>query len=115
MDASLEISSLPQVACRIQSSVFRLSLPLICICLSAAVSHAQWDGQVPPEDVPVYVPVDYDPEVAMPLLIFLHGYAPLTTAWYDILIPLQEDANDNGYIFAKPDGSQDGLAMPSGP
>jgi polyhydroxybutyrate depolymerase len=45
----------------------------------------------------------------MPLLIFLHGYSPLTTAWYDILLPLQEDANDRGYIFAKPDGSQDGL------
>ncbi len=109
MGASLEISSLPQVACRIQSSVFRIIPLLICVCLSAAVSHAQWDGQLPPEDVPVYVPADYDPEVAMPLLIFLHGYAPLTTAWYDILLPLQEDANDNGYIFAKPDGSQDGL------
>jgi len=55
------------------------------------------------------VPADYDPDESMSLLIFLHGYSPLTTAWYDILLPLQEDANDRGYIFVKPDGSQDGL------
>ena len=73
------------------------------------VSVAQWDGQTPPDEVPVYLPSDYDPAEQFPLVIFLHGYAPLTTVWYDILVPLQEDANAHGYVFAKPDGSQDGL------
>ena len=91
------------------SGVAKHALSLLLICVVTSVAHAQWPGQTPPDEVPVYVPADYDPDEAMPLLIFLHGYAPLTTAWYDILIPLQEDANDNGYIFAKPDGSQDGL------
>ncbi len=72
-------------------------------------AHGQWPGQTPPDAVPVYLPADYDPSEQTPLVIFLHGYAPLTTAWYDILLPLQEDATDHGYIFAKPNGSQDGL------
>jgi len=87
----------------------RCILPILLVCLVTSVSSAQWPGQTPPDDVPIYVPEGYDPNVPMPLLIFLHGYAPLTTAWYDILIPLQEDANARGYIYAKPDGSQDGL------
>ncbi|MDG2200754.1 MAG: alpha/beta hydrolase-fold protein [Phycisphaerales bacterium] len=93
----------------IRLHVMRLSLPILFICLVTSASSAQWPGQVPPDDVPVYVPEAYDPDVAMPLLIFLHGYAPLTTAWYDILLPLQEVANSRGYIYSKPDGSQDGL------
>ena len=74
-----------------------------------STSSAQWPGQVPPSEVPVYLPSNYDPKTPTPLVIFLHGYAPLTTAWYDILLPLQKDANNYGYIFTKPDGSQDGL------
>ena len=62
------------------------------IFLTAAVANAQWPGQTPPDEVPVYVPADYDPDEPMPLLIFLHGYVPLTTAWYDILLPLQSEA-----------------------
>jgi pimeloyl-ACP methyl ester carboxylesterase len=87
----------------------RCLLLLMITCLTTVRANAQWPGQTPPSEVPVFVPTDYDPAQSMPLLIFLHGYSPLTTAWYDILLPLQEDANDRGYIFAKPDGSQDGL------
>jgi polyhydroxybutyrate depolymerase len=89
--------------------VIRIIFFILIVCLAASPSMAQWSGQVPPSDVPVYVPDEYDPDVAMPLLVFLHGYAPLTTVWYDILIPLQGDANARGYIYVKPDGSQDGL------
>ena len=101
--------SLPGAWDGVESGVVKYSLPLLFICLATAVANAQWPGQTPPSEVPVFVPTDYDPAQSMPLLIFLHGYSPLTTAWYDILLPLQEDANDRGYIFAKPDGSQDGL------
>ena len=87
-------------------SKFYISLLLLVI---TSTSNAQWPGQVPPSEVPVYLPSNYDPKTPSPLVIFLHGYAPLTTAWYDILLPLQKDANNYGYIFAKPDGSQDGL------
>ena len=78
----------------------RLGLIIILAFLATPMAHADWPGQTPPAEVPVYVPADYDPEEAMPLVIFLHGYVPLTTAWYDILLPLQEDANAKGYIFA---------------
>jgi polyhydroxybutyrate depolymerase len=84
-------------------------LILLLFLTTTRVSYAQWDGQTPPNEVPIYLPSDYDPSEEFPLVIFLHGYAPLTTAWYDILLPLQKDANTKGYIFAKPDGSQDGL------
>lgn len=83
---------------------------LLFLALSMSqCAYAQWEDQTPPNEVPIYLPQDYDPAEQSPLVIFLHGYSPLTTAWYDILLPLQKDANNNGYIFAKPDGSQDGL------
>ena len=71
--------------------------------------HAQWDDQTPPDKVPVFLPPDYNPKVETPLVIFLHGFAPLTPVWYDVLLPLQNDANSQGYIFVKPNGSIDGL------
>ncbi len=87
----------------------RYLLSLLVILLTPYIADAQWDDQIPPNEVPIYLPDDYEPTETFPLVIFLHGYSPLTTAWYNILLPLQEDANNNGYIFAKPDGSQDGL------
>jgi len=87
----------------------RIVLILLSVIIISRFTHAQWNDQIPPNEVPVYLPPDYDPTEKFPLVIFLHGYAPLTTAWYDILLPLQKDANAKGYIFAKPDGSQDGL------
>ena len=87
----------------------RIVLILLLFLTMSQFTHAQWDDQTPPNEVPVYLPSDYDPAEQFPLVIFLHGYAPLTTVWYDILLPLQEDANNHGYIFAKPNGSQDGL------
>ena len=72
-------------------------------------AQAQWPGQTPPNEVPVYLPENYTSETSFPLLIFLHGWAPISTVWYDILVPIQDDANDYGYIYAKPNGSQDSL------
>ena len=86
----------------------RTALLLLALSMSQC-AYAQWEDQTPPNEVPIYLPQDYNPAEQFPLVIFLHGYSPLTTAWYDILLPLQKDANNNGYIFAKPDGSQDGL------
>jgi polyhydroxybutyrate depolymerase len=83
---------------------------LFLFSLCATVGSAQeWPDQTPPNEVPVYLPPDYDPAEPAPLLIFLHGWAPITTVWYDVLIPLQQVTNDHGYIFAKPDGSPDPL------
>ncbi|MCH2153886.1 MAG: alpha/beta hydrolase-fold protein [Phycisphaerales bacterium] len=82
---------------------------VLLLLLASSSALADWPGQVPPDEVPVYVPSDYDGQEPTPLLIFLHGYSPLTTAWYNILLPLQEDANENGYIFVKPDGNQDAI------
>jgi len=83
-------------------------LVYVVTCLTA-VLQAQWDDQTPPNEVEIYLPSDYNPKVKTPLVIFLHGFAPLTPAWYDILLPLQKDAVNNGYIYAEPDGSVDGL------
>ncbi len=85
----------------------RFVLPLLFLCFTTAVSYAQWPGQVPPNKVPVYLPDDYDLKVPSPLVIFLHGWAPISPVWYDILVPIQDDANNHGYIFAKPSGSAD--------
>ena len=87
----------------------KTALIIVLVLMMSQLTHAQWDDQTPPSKVPVYLPSDYDPAEQFPLIIFLHGYVPLTTVWYDILLPLQEDANNKGYVFAKPNGSQDGL------
>ena len=39
-----------------------ISLLLALICTS--VSNAQWKDQTPPDEVPVYLPTDYDPKVS---------------------------------------------------
>ena len=81
-----------------------LIIALISISISAmpAINGGQWGDQIPPDEVPIYLPTDYDPKTPSPLIIFLHGWAPISTVWYDILVPIQDDANDYGYIFAKP-------------
>lgn len=87
----------------------RCIFSLLLFLSVTSFSVAQGGDQTPPGEVPVYLPSSYDPEIASPLVIFLHGFAPLTPVWYDILLPLQKDANSHGYIFAKPNGSVDGL------
>ena len=87
----------------------RIILLIISLTWTTAFSYAQWDDQTPPSEVPVYLPADYDPDIPSPLIIFLHGWAPISPLWYDILVPIQDDANNHGYIFAKPTGSQDFL------
>ena len=94
---------------KLLESGMRLLLPIILFMLATSSAHADWPGQVPPDEVPVFLPDNHDSGQPMPLLIFLHGYSPLTTAWYNILLPLQEDAGDRGYLFVKPDGSQDAI------
>jgi polyhydroxybutyrate depolymerase len=81
---------------------------LLTLLLTASPAIAgDWGDQTPPDEVPVYLPLDYDPDAPTPLVIFLHGWAPISPIWYDILVPIQDDANDHGYIFAKPVGSHD--------
>ncbi|MDP7357575.1 MAG: hypothetical protein QF828_03995, partial [Pseudomonadales bacterium] len=46
----------------VESGVVAHSLSLMFIFLTAAVANAQWPGQTPPDEVPVYVPADYDPD-----------------------------------------------------
>ena len=87
----------------------RIILLVISLTWSTTISFAQWDDQTPPSEVPVYLPDDYNPDIPSPLIIFLHGWAPISPIWYDILVPIQDDANNHGYIFAKPAGSQDFL------
>lgn len=81
---------------------------LLTLLLTASPALAgDWGDQIPPDEVPVYLPPDYDPDDPTPLLIFLHGWAPISPVWYDVLVPIQDDANAQGYLFAKPIGSQD--------
>ena len=87
----------------------RIVLVLLLVLAMSQFTHAQWDDQTPPHEVPVYLPDDYDSNVPSPLVIFLHGWAPISPIWYDILVPIQDDASDHGYIFAKPAGSTDPL------
>ena len=91
------------------NQVMKRGMTIIMLLVLLSPARADWPGLVPPGEVPVYVPGDYDGQEPTPLLIFLHGYSPLTTAWYNILLPLQEDANAKGYIFVKPDGNQDAI------
>ena len=83
-----------------------------CVLLSIALLTTpavagDWGDLTPPDEVPVYLPPDYTGDDPTPLLIFLHGWAPISPVWYDVLVPVQDDAADHGYIFAKPIGSQD--------
>ena len=87
----------------------RIVLILLLFLTMSQFTHAQWDDQTPPNEVPVYLPDDYDSKVPSPLVIFLHGWAPISPVWYDILVPIQDDASNHGYIFAKPAGSTDPL------
>jgi polyhydroxybutyrate depolymerase len=81
---------------------------LLTLLLTASPAIAgDWGDLTPPDDVPVYLPPDYNPDDPTPLLIFLHGWAPISPVWYDVLVPIQDDANAHGYLFAKPVGSQD--------
>ena len=81
---------------------------LLTLLLTASPAIAgDWGDLIPPDDVPVYLPPDYNPDDPTPLLIFLHGWAPISPVWYDVLVPIQDDANAHGYLFAKPVGSQD--------
>jgi len=64
---------------------------LILVLMMSQITHAQWDDQTPPNEVPVYLPDDYDPKVPSPLVIFLHGWAPISPVWYDILVQIPGD------------------------
>jgi len=86
----------------------RLFTIILLLALTPS-ARGQWDGQIPPSDVPIHLPNDYDPNTPAPVIIFLHGYNPLTTAWSDWLIALNDDAEERGYLFANPTGSQDGV------
>ena len=77
------------------------------LLMTSPCTAGEWGDLIPPEDVQVYAPPDYDEEEPAPLLIFLHGWAPISTIWYDVLVPIQDDANAEGFLFAKPIGSQD--------
>ena len=87
--------------------MFKTLLSMMILSAATGVATADWPGQTPPDEVPVYLPPDYDPDEPTPLLVFLHGWAPISPIWYDILVPIQDDANDHGYIYAKPVGSAD--------
>ena len=87
--------------------MIRLAL-IFCILISSH-SVAQWDDQIPPNQVQIYLPSNYDPNIPTPVIIFLHGYNPFTTGWSDWLIALNDDAYERGYIFANPTGSQDSV------
>ncbi len=82
-------------------------LTILLTVVFGSPSFAQWEDQIPPVDVPIYLPANYDPNMPTPVVIFLHGYNPLTTGWSDWLIALNDDAYERGYIFANPTGSQD--------
>ncbi|MBC8202373.1 MAG: prolyl oligopeptidase family serine peptidase [Planctomycetes bacterium] len=83
--------------------------PLLLLFFIASDLNAQWSDQIPPSEVPIHLPANYDPNTPTPVIIFLHGYNPLTTAWSDWLIALNDDAEERGYIFANPTGSQDSI------
>ena len=89
--------------------MFNQFLSLLCTILAgtAPAIAGDWGDLTPPDEVPVHLPPEYTGEDPTPLLIFLHGWAPISPIWYDVLVPIQDDASDHGYIFAKPIGSTD--------
>ncbi len=48
----------------------RTVLILLLTLAMSQFTHAQWDDQTPPHEVPVYLPPDYDPAEQFPLVIF---------------------------------------------
>ncbi len=86
-----------------------ISMFMACTVINEMQANTigDWGDQTPPDEVPIFLPPNYNPDIPSPIIIFLHGWAPISPIWYDILVPIQDDANDHGYIFAKPVGSQD--------
>lgn len=68
----------------------------------------EWGDQIPPDEVYVQEPVNYDGSEATPLIIFLHGYGPVNGGWADaLLIGVADPAYYEGYLFTAPNGSYD--------
>ena len=93
----------------LRTTVISMFMACAVINETHANNIGDWGDQIPPDEVPIFLPPNYDPETPSPIIIFLHGWAPISPIWYDILVPIQDDANDHGYIYAKPSGSQDFL------
>ena len=81
---------------------------LLGLFLTATVSGQEWGDQIPPSDVDVHIPENYDASVPSPLIIFLHGYSPVNGGWTDAFaFGITDPAYYEGYLLATPDGSYD--------
>jgi polyhydroxybutyrate depolymerase len=91
------------------------TVSLVIACVAAAVilgpapawGWAGEDSLPPPEDVPLLIPDDYDPEVPAPLLILLHGYGTTGPWMEDGLVEFANHANTRGYFYSLPTGNVD--------
>ncbi len=60
--------------------------------------------------VKVIVPPDYDPAIASPLVILLHGYSA-SGDLQELYLDLGKEASARGYLFAHPDGTSDSTGL----
>ena len=70
---------------------------------SAGTPPTTFGGDRPVE---LIVPDGYDPDIATPLLILLHGYTS-TGAGHNAYFRMESAANDRGFLYAFPDGTVD--------
>jgi len=83
----------------------RLSLMLIAIVMSTSLAAQSVDlGR---GELPLTVPAGYDGEIAVPLVVLLHGYTS-SGASQDSYMGFSDLADRYGYIMVAPDGNRAG-------
>jgi len=82
----------------------RLSLMLIAIVMSTSLAAQSVDlGR---GELPLTVPAGYDGEIAVPLVVLLHGYTS-SGASQDSYMGFSDLADRYGYIMVAPDGNRE--------
>ncbi|MCH2142997.1 MAG: alpha/beta fold hydrolase [Phycisphaerales bacterium] len=86
----------------------RESILVLAVFLTAVIATPTF-AQVPPDQVPVRLPDNYDPAQPAPLIVALHGYTGSGDNPSSSLFNIWPKASTKGFLYVSPTGSQDWL------